>query len=78
MMIKIVNHTYILTVAVLLISLCFSSCTAVQPYQRAFLNDSNMEPGSLNSEGFEETVFNYREGAIISGTKKGKGGCGCN
>ncbi len=59
------------------IMLC-SACSTVKPYQRAYLNDSNMQLGSLRPEGFEQGVFNYREGAIISGSKKGKGGCGCN
>ena len=32
----------------------------------------------MKGEGFEQNVFNYREGAMQSGGKKGKGGCGCN
>lgn len=55
-----------------------SACTSVKPYQRAYLNDSRMKAGSLKSETFEQSVFNYREGAVLSGTSKGKGGCGCN
>lgn len=62
--------------ALVLIMSC--GCSSVKPYQRAYLNDTNMKPGALNTEGFEQSVFNYREGALQTGSSKGKGGCGCN
>lgn len=58
--------------------LVFQGCTSVKPYQRSYLNDSQMESGIQQIEQFEQGAFNYREGAMMSGTKKGKGGCGCN
>lgn len=67
------NYLYISIVA-----LVASACTGIKPYQRAYLNDSQMQSGALKAESFEQDVFNYREGAMSSGTQKGKGGCGCN
>ncbi len=58
--------------------MALASCSSVKPYQRAYLNDSNMKTGPMKAEGFEQSVFNYREGAMQLGGKKGKGGCGCN
>jgi hypothetical protein len=63
---------------IVLLALAATSCTSIKPYQRAYLNDSHMEPGTMKAESFEQNVFNYREGALQTGGKKGKGGCGCN
>ena len=59
-------------------SFALASCSSIKPYQRSYLNDANMQSGISEVERFEQGVFNYREGAMTSGTKKGKGGCGCN
>ncbi len=61
-----------------LISGSISACTAVKPYQRAYLNDPAMQTGGEAAENFEQSVFSYREGGLISIGSKGKGGCGCN
>tara|TARA_R110000850_G_scaffold73783_2_gene161935 strand:- start:693 stop:905 length:213 start_codon:yes stop_codon:yes gene_type:complete len=60
------------------LSFTLASCSTVKPYQRAYLNDGTMKSGTMKAEGFEQSVFNYREGAMQTGGKKGKGGCGCN
>ena len=65
-------------IAFAVLSLSLAACSTVKPYQRAYLNDDLMKSGSLESEAFEQSVFQYRESAIITGAKKGKGGCGCN
>lgn len=65
---------YALFVACIL--LC-SACTTVKPYQRAYLNDSEMRPGKKDIEKFEDNAHTYREGASGGGAKSG-GGCGCN
>lgn len=70
------NKAILILFAVAMLTL--SGCTSVKPYQRSYLNDSQMETGIQQVEQFEQGVFNYREGAMTSGTKKGKGGCGCN
>ncbi len=58
--------------------LWLASCSPVAPYQKAFLNQSEMELTSRAIESFETNVEAYREGA--SGANGGKvgGGCGCN
>jgi hypothetical protein len=62
----------------ILIALVATSCQAVKPYQRAFLNDENMQTGKQAIEKFSGNMHTYREAA--SGGSKGKtsGGCGCN
>ncbi len=56
----------------------FSGCVSVKPYQKAFLNDEDMDLGVREINGYESTFESYREGA--SGANGGKigGGCGCN
>lgn len=54
------------------------SCTTVKPYQRAYLNDPEMQMGNNAGKAFENYVLNIREGSIVPGSKKASGGCGCN
>ena len=58
--------------------LIFFSCTAVKPYQKNRLNDSEMQLSSRKVEKAEMSFQSYREAA--SGANGGKvgGGCGCN
>jgi len=55
-----------------------SSCVAVKPYQKVYLNDEDMLLGAGSLANFEQSFQSYREGA--SGANGGKvgGGCGCN
>ena len=55
-----------------------SGCVVVKPYQKAFLNDEDMDLGVREINSYESTFESYREGA--SGANGGKigGGCGCN
>ncbi len=55
-----------------------AGCKAVKPYQRAYLNDENMQVGKLPSEQFSGNMHTYREGASGGGGGKNNGGCGCN
>ena len=66
------------TFAIIIISLLISSCATVKPYQKAFLNDEDMDLGIRSIESYEAEFESYREGA--SGANGGKvgGGCGCN
>ncbi len=60
-------------------SLCvFSSCVTVKPYQKAYLNDSDMELSLTKSEKFEQNFLLYREGSSGANGGKSGGGCGCN
>ena len=70
------NYKLLVTFAFLL--LISSSCVSVKPYEKVYLNDSEMELGLKNEELYGESVHTYREGA--SGGTGGKigGGCGCN
>ena len=56
----------------------FARCESVKPYQRVYLNDSEMKMGQPGARAFEENVQAYREGAGGGGSKKNSGGCGCN
>ncbi len=47
-----------------------AGCTAVKPYQRAYLNDAAMQSGKLPVEKFDENMQTYREGASGGGTGK--------
>lgn len=69
---------YIPVLATLALVAALSSCTAVKPYQRAYLNDAGMKTGRSDIEKFDENVQAYREGASGGGTGKSSGGCGCN
>jgi hypothetical protein len=55
-----------------------TSCSSVKAYQKAYLNDAEMELAARKSQKFEFNFQAYREGA--SGATGGKtgGGCGCN
>jgi hypothetical protein len=53
-------------------------CQTVKPYQRAYLNDPEMQMGLKAGQGFEAYVESIREGATPPGGAKTSGGCGCN
>jgi hypothetical protein len=65
-------------VIALLLFVVMASCRTVKPYQRAYLNDSNMQLGKNGIEKFDENAQTYREGSSGGGNGKGSGGCGCN
>ena len=54
------------------------SCTALKPYQMVYVNDPEMQIGVTSDKTFENYVETIREGAVIPGSKKSGGGCGCN
>jgi hypothetical protein len=54
-----------------------AGCQSVKPYQRAYLNDRDMEFGSTTVENMEHKAHAYREGAVGGGKGKSAGGCGC-
>jgi hypothetical protein len=69
-----------LSLAVLLIylALILHSCEVVKPYQKAYINDSEMELALRKSEKFEQNFLLYREGGSGGNGGKSGGGCGCN
>jgi len=60
------------------LTIIFTSCVSVKPYQKMYLNDKDMELTQRKLEKYESGFQSYREGA--SGAESGKigGGCGCN
>ena len=54
------------------------SCVSVKAYQKARINDSEMELAARKSEKFESGFQLYREGAAGANGGKSGGGCGCN
>lgn len=58
--------------------LFLGSCVSVKPFQKAYLNDEEMDLAPRKLEYFETSFQTYREGS--SGAEGGKigGGCGCN
>ncbi len=55
-----------------------SSCVSVRPYQKAYLNDSEMELSLAKTEKYEQNFLLYREGSSGANGGKSGGGCGCN
>ena len=67
-----------LFILLFLITIIFSACVSVKPYQKAFLNDEDMDLGIRSIESYESEFESYREGASGANGGKGGGGCGCN
>ena len=55
-----------------------TSCAEVKPYQKNYLNDSEMELSARKTEKTETNFQLYREGASGGNGGKTGGGCGCN
>lgn len=62
----------------ILIATLFSSCVSVKSYQKAYLNDSDMDLAAPTMEKNDLTFQVYREGASGASSGKTGGGCGCN
>jgi Domain of unknown function (DUF4266) len=63
----------------LMFGLClFASCKTVKPYQKIYLNDSEMQFDNSSPKKFEKYVHSIREGATPASGSKSSGGCGCN
>ena len=55
----------------------FSSCAVVKPYQRAYLNDKEMQLTHDGAAQFEDYYQSIREGSISPGNDASGEGCGC-
>lgn len=55
-----------------------TGCTTVKPWERVYLNDSEMQIGGSSGKTFEDYVHSIRTGSVMAGSKKLSGGCGCN
>lgn len=58
--------------------LLVSSCASVEPYERQYVSDPEMQMNNDAGKEFNNYVFSIREGSTPSGTGKASGGCGCN
>jgi hypothetical protein len=57
------------------IALC--SCASVKPYQRAYLNDREMQLDTKPAAQFENYYESIREGSTTAEGGKATDGCGC-
>ncbi len=67
-----------ISVLVICIALVTHGCVSVKAYQKAYINDSEMELSAKKIEAFETNFESYREGAAGANGGKVGGGCGCN
>lgn len=65
-------------IAIVVMIVTFSSCTAVKEYQKVYINDPNMVLGTKKIDRFETNFQAYREAAAGANGGKTGGGCGCN
>jgi len=63
---------------IVLAASCFTSCVVVKEYDKAYVNDSEMQLAAKNCERFETNFQIYREAASGANGGKSGGGCGCN
>lgn len=55
-----------------------SSCATVQPYERQFISDTEMQMTRDAGQDFNNYIFSIREGSTPASAGKSSGGCGCN
>jgi hypothetical protein len=55
-----------------------AGCSTVKEYQKAYLNDSEMELAARKIQKFETSFQLYREEPSGANGGKNGGGCGCN
>jgi len=67
-----------LTAFFLLLGSCLSACVSVKEYQKAYLNDEEMQLGERKAAVFEADFHSYREGAVGGTIGNSGSGCGCN
>jgi len=62
----------------MIISVAATSCETVKEYQKAKVNDADMQLSARKDQRFEQNFQSYREGASGANGGKTGGGCGCN
>ena len=60
------------------ITFSITSCIPVREYQKAYLNDEEMQLGERKVSVFEADFHSYREGAVGGTIGNSGSGCGCN
>jgi len=69
------NLTLLLFLSGLLLQV---SCVPVREYQKAYINDEEMQLGDRKVSVFEADFHSYREGAVGGTIGNSGSGCGCN
>ena len=59
-------------------SLAATGCVSVKEYQKAYVNDEEMQLGERKVAVFEADFHSYREGAVGGTIGNSGSGCGCN
>jgi hypothetical protein len=55
-----------------------TSCATIEPYEKQYVSDPEMQMGTDPGKSFNNYVFSIREGATPAESSKSSGGCGCN
>ena len=76
-MLKYINMQRSLFLCAILLCSIFS-CTPLKPYERIYVNDSEMQMNNSSQSNFQNYVQTIREGSTEAGQTKSSGGCGCN
>jgi len=66
------------SIAICIIAGLLGSCSTVKPYQKQYLNDTDMELSAGMLESYEINFQSYREASSGANGGKTGGGCGCN
>ena len=61
-----------------LLPFILQACVSVKEYQKAYLNDEEMQLGERKVAVFEADFHAYREGAVGGTIGNSGSGCGCN
>ncbi len=61
-----------------ILSMVHAACIPVREYQKAYLNDEEMQLGERKVSVFEADFHAYREGAVGGTIGNSGSGCGCN
>ena len=63
---------------IILSIILLGSCTILEPFERVYVNDPEMNMGTSPDKAFENYYESIREGSVSATGQKGSGGCGCN
>ncbi len=69
---------FVKAVLFLVVFCSFTGCISIEEYQKALLNDEEMQLGDRPLEIFESDFQSYREGAVGGNDGNKGGGCSCN
>lgn len=68
---------FFILIFIIFFTVIISACQSVKLYQRAYLNDRDMQFKNSPAENIELKAQAYREAAAGTGKGIASGGCGC-